>query len=214
MRSKEEAHDYRYFPDPDLLPLELEPDWVAQIKANLPELPDAKKARFLADYGLSAGDAAVLVADREDADFFEAVARGRRDPKLAGNWVINEFYGRLNKAGQRREEAPVTAEKLSGLLALIESGAISGRIAKDVFDDMFETGKDAAAIVEAKGLKQISDTGAIEKIIDRLIADNPKQVAQAKEQPKVAGWFVGQVMKATRGQANPAVVNEILKKKL
>ena len=214
MRSKEEAHDYRYFPDPDLLPLELEPDWVAQIEASLPELPDAKKARFVADYGLSAGDAAVLVADREDADFFEAVARGRRDPKLAGNWVINEFYGRLNKAGQRREESPVTAEKLSGLLALIESGAISGRIAKDVFDDMFETGKDAAAIVEAKGLKQISDTGAIEEIIDRLIADNPKQVAQAKEQPKVAGWFVGQVMKATRGQANPAVVNEILKKKL
>ena len=214
MRSKEEAHDYRYFPDPDLLPLELEPDWVAQIAASLPELPDAKKARFVADYGLSAGDAAVLVADREDANFFEAVARGRRDPKLAGNWVINEFYGRLNKAGQRREEAPVTAEKLSGLLALIESGAISGRIAKDVFDDMFETGKDAAAIVEAKGLKQISDTGTIEEIIDRLIAGNPKQVAQAKQQPKVAGWFVGQVMKATSGQANPAVVNEILKKKM
>ena len=214
MRSKEEAHDYRYFPDPDLLPLELEPDWVAQIEASLPELPDAKKARFVADYGLSAGDAAVLVADREDADFFEAVARGRRDPKLAGNWVINEFYGRLNKAGRRRDESAVTAEKLSGLLALIESGAISGRIAKDVFDAMFETGKDAAAIVEAKGLKQISDTGTIEEIIDRLIAGNPKQVAQAKQQPKVAGWFVGQVMKATRGQANPAVVNEILKKKL
>ena len=214
MRSKEEAHDYRYFPDPDLLPLELDPDWVEEIEAGLPELPDAKKARFVADYGLSAGDAAVLVADREDADFFEAVAKGRKDPKLAGNWVINEFYGRLNKAGQRREEAPVTAEKLSGLLALIESGAISGRIAKDVFDAMFETGEDAAAIVEAKGLKQISDTGAIEEIVDRLIAENPKQVAQAKEQPKVAGWFVGQVMKATRGQANPAVVNEILKKKL
>jgi len=214
MRSKEEAHDYRYFPDPDLLPLELDKDWVEEIEAGLPELPDAKKARFVADYGLSAGDAAVLVADREDADFFEAVAKGRKDPKLAGNWVINEFYGRLNKAGQRREEAPVTAEKLSGLLALIESGAISGRIAKDVFDAMFETGEDAAAIVEAKGLKQISDTGAIEEIVDRLIAENPKQVAQAKEQPKVAGWFVGQVMKATRGQANPAVVNEILKKKL
>ena len=214
MRSKEEAHDYRYFPDPDLLPLELDKDWVEEIEAGLPELPDAKKARFAADYGLSAGDAAVLVADREDADFFEAVAKGRKNPKLAGNWVINEFYGRLNKAGQRREEAPVTAEKLSGLLALIESGAISGRIAKDVFDAMFETGEDAAAIVEAKGLKQISDTGAIEEIVDRLIAENPKQVAQAKEQPKVAGWFVGQVMKATRGQANPAVVNEILKKKL
>ena len=214
MRSKEEAHDYRYFPDPDLLPLELDPDWVEEIKASLPELPDAKKARFVADYGLSAGDAAVLVADREDADFFEAVAKGRKDPKLAGNWVINEFYGRMNKAGQRRAESPVTAEKLSGLLALIESGAISGRIAKDVFDAMFETGEDADAIVEAKGLKQISDTGAIGEIVDRLIAENPKQVAQAKEQPKVAGWFVGQVMKATRGQANPAVVNEILKKKL
>ncbi len=214
MRSKEEAHDYRYFPDPDLLPLELDPDWIAEIEASLPELPDAKKARFVADYGLSAGDAAVLVADREDADYFEAVAKGRKDPRLAGNWVINEFYGRLNKAGQHRAESPVTAEKLSGLLALIESGAISGRIAKDVFDAMFETGEDAAAIVEAKGLKQISDTGAIEEIVDRLIAENPKQVAQAKEQPKVAGWFVGQVMKATRGQANPAVVNEILKKKL
>ena len=214
MRSKEEAHDYRYFPDPDLLPLELDPDWVEEIRAGLPELPDAKKARFVADYGLSAGDAAVLVADREDADFFEAVARGRKDPKLAGNWVINEFYGRLNKAGQRRADSPVTAEKLSGLLALIESGDISGRIAKDVFDEMFETGEDAAAIVEAKGLKQISDSGAIEEIVDRLIAENPKQVAQAKEQPKVAGWFVGQVMKATRGQANPAVVNDILKRKL
>ncbi len=214
MRSKEEAHDYRYFPDPDLLPLELDPDWVEEIRAGLPELPDAKKARFVADYGLSAADAAVLAADREDADFFEAVARGRKDPKLAGNWVINEFYGRLNKAGQRRADSPVTAEKLSGLLALIESGEISGRIAKDVFDEMFETGGDAAAIVEAKGLKQISDTGAIEEIVDRLIAENPKQVAQAKEQPKVAGWFVGQVMKATKGQANPAVVNEILKKKL
>ena len=214
MRSKEEAHDYRYFPDPDLLPLELDPDWVEKIRASLPELPDAKKARFVKDYGLSAGDAAVLVADREDADFFEAVAKGRKDPKLAGNWVINEFYGRLNKAGQRRADSPVTAEKLSGLLALIESGDISGRIAKDVFDAMFETGEDAAAIVAAKGLKQISDTGAIEAIVDRLIAENPKQVAQAKEQPKVAGWFVGQVMKATRGQANPAVVNEILRKKL
>ncbi len=214
MRSKEEAHDYRYFPDPDLLPLELDPDWVEEISASLPELPDAKKARFVSDYGLSAGDAATLAADREDADFFEAVAKGRKDPKLAGNWVINEFYGRLNKAGQRRADSPVTAEKLSGLLALIESGDISGRIAKDVFDAMFETGEDAAAIVEAKGLKQISDSGAIEAIVDRLIAENPKQVAQAKEQPKVAGWFVGQVMKATRGQANPAVVNEILRKKL
>ncbi len=214
MRSKEEAHDYRYFPDPDLLPLELDPDWVEEIRASLPELPDAKKARFVSDYGLSAGDAAVLAADREDADFFEAVAGGRKDARLAGNWVINEFYGRLNKAGQRRADSPVTAEKLSGLLALIESGDISGRIAKDVFDEMFETGEDAAAIVEAKGLKQISDSGAIEAIIDRLIAENPKQVAQAKEQPKVAGWFVGQVMKATRGQANPAVVNDILKRKL
>ena len=214
MRSKEEAHDYRYFPDPDLLPLELDPDWIEEIRAGLPELPDAKKARFVSVYGLSAGDAAVLVADREDADFFEAVAEGRKDPKLAGNWVINEFYGRLNKAGQRRADSPVTAEKLSGLLALIESGDISGRIAKDVFDAMFETGADAAAIVEAKGLKQISDSGAIEAIVDRLIAENPKQVAQAKEQPKVAGWFVGQVMKATRGQANPAVVNDILKRKL
>ena len=214
MRSKEEAHDYRYFPDPDLLPLELDPDWVEEIRASLPELPDAKKARFEADYGLSAGDAATLATDRADADFFEAVAEGRKDARLAGNWVINEFYGRLNKAGQRREDSPVTAEKLSGLLALIESGDISGRIAKDVFDAMFETGEDAAAIVAAKGLKQIDDAGAIEEIVDRLIAENPEQAAQAKERPKVAGWFVGRVMKATRGRANPAVVNDILKRKL
>jgi len=214
MRSKEEAHDYRYFPDPDLLPLELEKDWVEKIKASLPELPDSKKARFISDYGLAESDAAIIVADREDADFFEAVGVGRKDPKLAANWVINELYGRLNKAGMARSETPVTAEKLSDLLALIESGDISGRIAKAVFDEMFDTGEAADSIVEEKGLKQINDIGAIETIVDQLIVDNPEQAAQVKEQPKVMGWFVGQVMKATQGQANPGVVNEVLKNKL
>ncbi len=214
MRSKEEAHDYRYFPDPDLLPLELEKGWVEKIRASLPELPDRKKARFMSEYGLAEADAAIIVTDRDDADFFEAVAVGRKDPKLAANWIINELYGRLNKAGMARSETPVTAEKLSDLLALIESRDISGRIAKAVFDEMFETGEAADSIVEEKGLKQISDIGAIETIVDRLIVDNPQQAARVKEQPKVMGWFVGQVMKATRGQANPGVVNEVLKSKL
>jgi len=214
MRSKEEAHDYRYFPDPDLLPLKLEPDWVAAIKATLPELPDEKKARFMADYGLSAYDAGVLVADRADADYFEAVAGGRKDPKLAANWVINELFGRLNKAGESVSTSPISAAQLGGLLDLIEDNTISGRIAKDVFDEMFETGKDADAIVEEKGLKQITDTSEIEAIIDKVIAENPSQVEKAKENPKVAGWFVGQVMKATGGKANPGVVNQLLSKKL
>ena len=214
MRSKEEAHDYRYFPDPDLLPLELDPAWVEEIRAGLPELPEARKARLMAEYGLGAADAAALVADREDADFFETVARSCRDAKLAVHWVINEFHGRLNKAGRSLDGSPVTAEKLSGLIALIESGEISGRIAKQVFDDMFETGREAAAIVTEQGLRQISDSDAIAEIVDRLIADNPEQAALAKAQPKVVGWFVGQAMKATKGQANPALVNEILRKKL
>ncbi len=214
MRSKEEAHDYRYFPDPDLLPLELDPAWVEEIRAGLPELPEARKARLMAEYGLGAADAATLVADREDADFFETIARNCRDAKLAVHWVINEFHGRLNKAGRSRDGSPVTAEKLSGLIALIESGEISGRIAKQVFDDMFETGREAAAIVAEQGLRQISDSDAIAEIVDRLIADNPEQAALAKAQPKVVGWFVGQAMKATKGQANPALVNEILRKKL
>ena len=214
MRTKEEAHDYRYFPDPDLLPLELDPDWIAEIKASLPELPDAKKARFIGDYGLNAEDAAVLVADKEDAAFFETVATDRKDPKLAANWVINELAGRLKELDLDIHNSPVPAAALGGLLDLIEDNTISGRIAKDVLDDMFATGKDADALVEEKGLKQITDTGEIEAILDQIIADNPDQVAQAKETPKVAGWFVGQVMKASGGKANPQVVNELLAKKL
>ena len=214
MRSKEEAHDYRYFPDPDLLPLELDPDWIAEIKASLPELPDAKKVRFVGDYGLNAEDAAVLVSDKEDAEFFETVAEHRKDPRLAANWVINELAGRLKDLNLEIHNSPVPAAALGGLLDLIEDNTISGRIAKDVLDDMFATGKDADALVEEKGLNQITDTGEIEAILDQIIADNPDQVAQAKETPKVAGWFVGQVMKASGGKANPAVVNQLLAKKL
>jgi aspartyl-tRNA(Asn)/glutamyl-tRNA(Gln) amidotransferase subunit B len=214
MRTKEEAHDYRYFPDPDLLPLELDPDWIAEIRASLPELPDAKKARFVGDYGLNAEDAAVLVADKEDAIYFETVAAERKDPKLAANWVINELAGRLKDLDLEIHNSPVPAAALGGLLDLIEDNTISGRIAKDVLDDMFATGKDADALVEEKGLTQITDTGEIEAILDQIIADNPDQVAQARETPKVAGWFVGQVMKASGGKANPAVVNQLLAKKL
>jgi len=218
MRSKEEAHDYRYFPDPDLLPLELDPEEVEALRAALPELPDAKKTRFMDEHGLSAYDAGVLVAARESADFYEAVvdAKGKgRDAKLAANWVISELFGRLNKDGKDVTESPVTAAQLGGLLDLIADDTISGRIAKDVFDEMFATGHDAAAIVEAKGLKQITDTGAIEAAVDQVIADNPEQADQYRQgNTRVAGWFVGQVMKATQGKANPKLVNELLKQKL
>ena len=214
MRSKEEAHDYRYFPDPDLLPLELEPAWVEGIKASLPELPDAKKARFVKAYGLGAYDASVLVADRASAAYFDAVAKGR-DGKQAANWVSSELFGRLNKAGKGIEDSPVSPEALGGLIDLIADNTISGRIAKDVFDEMFETGKSAAAIVEAKGLRQITDTGAIEAAIAKVIADNPGQVEQYKGGKQgVVGWLVGQVMKATGGKANPKLVNELLRKAL
>ena len=213
MRSKEEAHDYRYFPDPDLLPLTLDEAWVDAIAAGLPELPDAKKARFIEAYGLTANDASQLVAERDSADYFEAVAAGR-DAKIAANWVIHDLFGLLNKADLEINASPVSAAALGGLIDLIADDTISGRIAKDVFVEMFETGKDAAAIVETKGLKQVTDEGAIEAIIDAIIADNPDQVAQFANSPKVIGWFVGQVMKATQGQANPAMVNQILNKKL
>ncbi len=213
MRGKEEAHDYRYFPDPDLLPLKLDQAWVDEIAAGLPELPDEKKARFIADYGLAPYDAGVLVADRDNADYFEAVAKGR-DAKLAANWVTVELFGRLNKAGLSIADSPVSAEALGGLIDLVTEGAISGRTAKDVFDEMFATGRGAAEIVEEKGLRQLSDESELEAIVDRIIADNPGQVAQVEKNPKVIGWFVGQVMKATRGQANPGVVNAILRKKL
>ena len=215
MRSKEEAHDYRYFPDPDLLPIVLDPAWVAAVKAALPELPDARKSRFAEAFGLSAYDAGVLVAEKETADFYEAVIDGRRDPKQAANWVTGAFFGALNKSGLDLTEAPVDAAKLGGLLDLIADGTISGRIAKAVFEAMWETGKDAAAIVEARGLKQITDSREIEAIVARLIADNPGQVEQFRGgNRKVIGWFVGQVMKATQGKANPKIVNELLRRAL
>jgi len=213
MRTKEEAHDYRYFPDPDLLPLELEDDFIESIRAGLPELPDAKQARFIEQYGLSAYDAEVLVAEKASADYFETATRGR-DPKLVANWVITELFGALNRAGRDIALSPVTPERLGKLVDLIQDGTISGRIAKDVFSDMLESGDDPADIVEKKGLKQISDTGELEKIVDELIAANPGQVESYKRNPKALGWFIGQVMKATSGQANPQLVNEVLKSKL
>ncbi|MBB3264002.1 aspartyl-tRNA(Asn)/glutamyl-tRNA(Gln) amidotransferase subunit B [Azospirillum sp. OGB3] len=214
MRSKEEAHDYRYFPDPDLLPLELDAAWVEDIKRTLPELPDDKKARFIAEYKLSPYDANVLVSEKARADFFEAVAKGR-DPKLAANWVTGELFGYLNKAGKEIEESPVSAENLGGLIDLIADNTISGRIAKEVFEAMFETGEKPADIVEKKGLRQVTDTGAIEASIDSVLAANADKVAEFRSgKDKLFGFFVGQVMKATQGKANPALVNEILMTKL
>ena len=214
MRSKEEAHDYRYFPDPDLLPLRLEQSWIDRIGAGLPELPDAKKARFMAEFGLSAYDAGVLVAEQENAAFYEAVAAGR-DKKLAANWVISELFGQLNKAGKTVDDSPVSAAAMGELLDLIADGTISGRTAKDVFTDMFETGKAAATIVEEKGLKQVSDTGAIEQAIDEVMSREAEKVTDYRGgKDKLFGFFVGQVMKATGGKANPKVVNDLLRQKL
>ena len=214
MRGKEEAHDYRYFPDPDLLPLELDPAWVAEVEAGLPELPDDKKQRFIDDFGLSPYDAGVLVADRETAAFFEAAAAGR-DPKVAANWVTGEFFGALNRNDLELAQSPVDAAALGGLIDLVGDGTLSGRLAKEVFDEMWKTGKQAAEIVEEKGLKQISDTGEIEAIVAKIVAENAGQVAQFRSgNEKVIGWFVGQVMKATQGKANPKLVNEVLRKAL
>ena len=213
MRSKEEAHDYRYFPDPDLLPLEIEQAWVDEIAANLPELPDQKKARFIGDFGLSDYDASVLTADLDSAGYFEAVAQGR-DGKMAANWVINELFGRLKKDDKGITESPVTPAQLGAIVDLIASDAISGKIAKEVFEIAYTTGRDPAEIVETEGLKQVTDTGAIETAVDEIIAANPDQVAKAQQNPKLAGWFVGQVMKATGGKANPKAVNEIVSRKL
>ncbi|HVL71008.1 MAG TPA: Asp-tRNA(Asn)/Glu-tRNA(Gln) amidotransferase subunit GatB [Beijerinckiaceae bacterium] len=213
MRSKEEAHDYRYFPDPDLLPLEFDQAYVDALGHDLPELPDAKKARFIAQYGLSPYDAGVLVAERESAAFFEAVAKGR-DGKTAANWVINELFGRLNKEGKGIAESPVSADQLGAVIDLIGEKVISGKIAKDLFEIVFSEGGDPRALVESRGLKQVTDTGAIEKAVDEIIAANPDKVEQAKAKPTLLGWFVGQVMKATGGKANPQAVNEILKAKL
>ncbi|MGZ8410898.1 MAG: Asp-tRNA(Asn)/Glu-tRNA(Gln) amidotransferase subunit GatB [Hyphomicrobium sp.] len=213
MRSKEEAHDYRYFPDPDLLPLELEQGWVDDLAKHLPELPDEKRARFIAEYGLSPYDASVLVAERESADYFEAVAKGR-DGKIAANWVINELFGRLNKEGRDIEHSPVSAKQLGGLVDLISSAVISGKIAKDLFEILWTEGGDPSEIVESRGMKQVTDTGAIEKAVDEILAANPDKAEQAKLKPNLLGWFVGQVMKSSGGKVNPAAVNEILKKKL
>ncbi len=213
MRSKEEAHDYRYFPDPDLLPLEIEQEWVDDIKASLPELPDAKKSRFINDFGLSDYDASVLTAEVANAAYFEKVAEGR-DGKLAANWVINELFGRLKKEDHTIEDSPVSAAQLGELIGLIKSGDISGKIAKDVFEICYTTGRDPAEVVETEGMKQVTDTGAIETAVDEIIAANPAQVEKAKQNPKLAGWFVGQVMKATGGKANPAAVNQMVSAKL
>ncbi len=213
MRSKEEAHDYRYFPDPDLLPLELEQAWVDGLAQHLPELPDEKHARFMGDYGLSAYDASVLVAERESADYFEAVATGR-DGKIAANWVINELFGRLNKEGKDIENSPVSAKQLGGLVELISTSVISGKIAKDLFEILWTEGGDPAEIVETRGMRQVTDTGAIEKAVDEILAANPEKAEQAKLKPNLLGWFVGQVMKSSGGKANPAAVSEILKTKL
>ena len=214
MRSKEDAHDYRYFPDPDLLPLDLDPVWVEKIKATLPELPDAKKARFIEDYGLSAYDAGVLVGDQETAAFYEDVARGR-DAKLAANWLISELFGALNKAGLDISASPVSAASLGGLVDLIADNTISGRIAKDVFAEMVTSGRPAGEIVEKKGLRQVTDTGAIESAIDQIMAQHADKVAEYRAgKEKLFGFFIGQIMKATAGKANPAMLNDLLKKKL
>ena len=213
MRSKEEAHDYRYFPDPDLLPLEIEQAWVDDIRAALPELPDEKKARFINDFGLSDYDASVLTADLESAHYFEAVAAGR-DGKLAANWVINELFGRLKKEDHDITESPVSPAQLGAIIGLISSGEISGKIAKDLFEIVYNEGGDPADIVEKRGMRQVTDTGAIEAAVDEIVAANPAQAEKARANPKLAGWFVGQVMKATGGKANPQAVNEIVVAKL
>ncbi|MEM7680122.1 MAG: Asp-tRNA(Asn)/Glu-tRNA(Gln) amidotransferase subunit GatB [Pseudomonadota bacterium] len=214
MRSKEEAHDYRYFPDPDLLPLHVSNDQIESIRKTLPELPDEKKKRFVGDFELSAYDASVLIAEKERADYYEAVAN-ENDPKLSANWVINELLGGLNKEGLDIEDSPIKAAQLGGLVALISDNTISGKIAKDVFAEMMKTGKDADAIVEEKGLKQVTDTGAIEALVDEVLAENPGQVDAYKGgKEQLLGFFVGQVMKKSQGKANPGMVNQMLKEKL
>jgi aspartyl-tRNA(Asn)/glutamyl-tRNA(Gln) amidotransferase subunit B len=218
MRSKEEAHDYRYFPDPDLLPLEFSQGFVEELKADLPELPDQKRARFIADFALSPYDASVLVAERESADFYEAalakLANKGRDGKLAANWVINELFGRLNKEGRDIAASPVSADQLGTIVDLIGEGTISGKIAKDLFEIVWQEGGDPRALVESRGLKQVTDLSAIEKVVDDIIAANPDKVEQAKAKPAAIQWFVGQVMKSTGGKAEPKAVNALLKSKL
>ena len=213
MRSKEEAHDYRYFPDPDLLPLEFEQSYVDEIAAALPELPDAKRQRFIDAYGLSPYDAGVLVAEHETADYFEAVARGR-DAKTAANWVTGDLFAALNREGRSIAESPVSAAQLGAVVDLIQDGTISGKIAKDLFEILWREGGDPREVVEARGLKQVTDTGAIEAAVDAVISANPDKAEQVKTKPAMLGWFVGQVMKATQGKANPQAANALLKRKL
>jgi aspartyl-tRNA(Asn)/glutamyl-tRNA(Gln) amidotransferase subunit B len=214
MRSKEDAHDYRYFPDPDLLPLVLEEDWIAQLKAALPELPDAKQARFMRSYGLTPYDAGVLVAEKATAAFYETVAMGR-DPKIAANWVTGDFFAALNRTGRSIDDPPVSAAALGGLLDLIADNTINGRIAKDVFEAMVESGEDAATIVDERGLRQVTDSSTIDAAVDRILAANPDKVAEYKSgKDKLFGFFVGQTMKAMAGKGNPALINEILKQRL
>ena len=213
MRSKEEAQDYRYFPDPDLLPLEIDQAWVDGIARTMPELPDAKKTRFMADFGLTDYDAGVLTADLDSASFFEAVAHGR-DGKMAANWVINELFGRLKKEGRTIADTPLSAPQLGGVIDLIASGEISGKMAKDLFEVLWTDGGDPAEVAAARGMKQVTDTGAIETAVDAIIAANPAQVEKARANPKLAGWFTGQVIKATGGRANPAVVGAMVAAKL
>ena len=213
MRSKEEAHDYRYFPDPDLLPLEFDQAYVDALKKNLPELPDEKKTRFMRDFSLSAYDAGVIVAERETAEYFETAAKGR-DGKAAANWVINELFGRLNKENLEIVNSPVSAIQIGSIIDLTKDGTISGKIAKDLFEIVWNEGGDPRAIVEQRGMKQVTDTGAIEKVVDDIIAKNPDKVADAKSNPKAIGWFVGQAMKSSSGKASPQAVNDILKRKL
>ncbi len=218
LRSKEEAHDYRYFPDPDLLPLEFSQAYVDALKADLPELPDQKRSRFVADFGLSPYDASVLVAERESAEFYEAVLgklhNQARDGKVAANWVINELFGRLNKEGRDIADSPVSAAQLGAIVDLIGEGTISGKIGKDLFEIVWQEGGDPRELVETRGMKQVTDLGAIEKVVDEIIAANPDKVAQAKAKPQALGWFVGQVMKSSGGKANPQAVNDFLKSKL
>ena len=213
MRSKEEAHDYRYFPDPDLLPLEFTDAWVATIKNSLPELPDEKRERFMTSYGLSAYDANVLIMERASSDFFEATAKGR-DGKATANWVINELFGRLNKEGKTIDTTPVSAVQLGEIVDLISNGTISGKIAKDVFEIIWTEGGSPLEVVESRGLRQVTDMGAIEKAVDEIIAQNPDKIAAVITKPSMLGWFVGQVMKTTGGKANPQTVNDLLRKRL
>lgn len=213
MRSKEEAHDYRYFPDPDLLPLVIEQAWIEQIRASLPELPDDKRRRFMSEYGLSQYDAGVLISEQAKADFFEKAAKGR-DAKLVANWVTNEVSARLAADGRDFADNPLPAGHVSELVALIEDGTISSKIAKEVFDHVWNGEGSPSEVVEKHGLRQVTDTGAIEKAIDEIIAANPDKAEAVRDKPQAIGWFVGQVMKATGGKANPAAVNEILRARL